>query len=64
MSKQQLIEAIRERNRSASEDFLVGFDVGALNNYLSHLDYQSGPRGRDAMWVRTGETPAIVARYN
>lgn len=62
MSKQQLIEAIREHNRSASDDFLIGFDEAALSNYLNHLQYKIGPRSGAAAWVRTGETPAVVTR--
>lgn len=62
MSKQQLIEAIREHNRSATDDFLVSFDEAALSNYLHHLQFKTGPRGSSTCWVRTGETPAVVSR--
>lgn len=61
MSKQQLIEAIRQQNRSASEAFLVSFDESALNDYLNHLDFSKGPRNDRAIWIRTGETAAVVA---
>jgi hypothetical protein len=62
MSKQQLIEAIREHNRSASDDFLVSFDETALTNYLNHLQFKTSPRGVNSRWIRTGETPAVVSR--
>lgn len=62
MSKQQLIEAIQEHNRSATQDFLFGFDEAALSNYLSHLVYRTRPRGTAARWIRPTETHAIVTR--
>jgi len=64
MSKTQLIEAIREQNRSASPDFLTRFDEAALNSYLDHLNYRHGPRGEQSVWVRPKDTPAIVTRAN
>ena len=62
MSKQQLIEAIRRHNRSASEDFLTGFDESALNTYLDHLQFGRGNRQTHAEWIRPGETSAVVTR--
>lgn len=62
MSKQQMIEQIRERNRSASNDFLVKFDEEALQNYLQRLTTLQGHRGRSSVWVRKGIAPASVMR--
>jgi len=62
MSKQQMIEKIRERNHSASSDFLVKFDEEALRNYLQRLTTLQGQRGRSSVWVRTGIAPAAITR--
>ncbi len=62
MSKQQLIEAIRKHNHSATQDFLMGFNEDALNNYLNHLEYRRRPRNSNSRWIRPGETPAVVMR--
>jgi len=61
-SREQLVEAIRQENRSASLEFLLGFDDRALKTYLDRLQLIHGHRGRTSVWVRTGETPAIVTR--
>ena len=62
MSKQQMIEAIREHNRSAPDTFLVHFNEKALQSYLRRLTTVRGCRGRASVWVREGDTPAIVTR--
>lgn len=62
MSKQQMIEQIRERNRSASNEFLVKFDEEALRTYLRRLSTLQGNRGRSSVWVRTGISPASMTR--
>jgi hypothetical protein len=62
MSKQQMIERIRERNRSASNEFLVKFDEEALQTYLSRLTTLQDHRGRSSVWVRKGVAPASVMR--
>ncbi|GAB4107944.1 MAG: hypothetical protein Kow00105_12670 [Phycisphaeraceae bacterium] len=62
MSKQQMIELIRQRNRSASSEFLVKFDEEALSNYLRRLTTLQGHRGRSSVWVRQGANPASVTR--
>lgn len=63
MSKQQMIEAIRQRNRTAGQEFLVHFKEDALASYLKRLDL-AGVRGRHSAWVREGDTPAIVTRIH
>jgi len=43
MSKNQLIEAIREQNRTATAEFLAVFDEDALSNYLNHVTRAGRP---------------------
>jgi len=62
MNKRQMIEQIRQRNQSASDEFLLGFDEGALEQYLERLTSVVGHRGKDSVWVRSSEAPAVVAR--
>ncbi len=62
MNKQEMIEQIRSRNRSASVEFLVHFDEKALTSYLNRLTRVNGHRGRDSVWVRESESRAIVTR--
>ena len=62
MSKQQLIDAIQQHNRSATQEFLFTFDEQALSNYLSHLVYRTRPRGVASRWIRPTETHAVVTR--
>lgn len=62
MSKNQIIDAIRQRNRSADHDFLVGFNENALRTYLTRLTEVAGRRGRHTVWVRPADTAAVVTR--
>lgn len=62
MSKQQMIDLIRQRNRSASSEFLVKFDEEALRTYLRRLTTLQGHRGRTTSWVRQGAAPASITR--
>lgn len=62
MSKQQMIEQICERNRSASSEFLVKFDEEALSTYLRRLTTLQDHRGRSSVWVRKGVASASVMR--
>lgn len=62
LSKSQLIEAIRQINQSARPDWLGLFDVSALKRYFEHLQWQLEPRGRNSIWVRDGDTPAVLTR--
>ncbi len=64
MSKLQIIEAIRNRNRTANQEFLISFDERALANYLERLTTINGQRGRGSRWVRQGDTPAVVTRMH
>lgn len=62
MSKQQMIDLIRQRNRSASNEFLVKFDEEALQTYLRRLTTLQDHRGRASVWVRQGIAPATITR--
>lgn len=52
MTKQAMIAAIRSRNHTAREEFLVLFDERALQRYLDRLERCAGHRGRQSRWVR------------
>jgi hypothetical protein len=62
MTKQEMIQQIRQRNQSASDEFLVDFDEQALEQYLERLTSVVGHRGKSSIWVRQGDAPAIVSR--
>ena len=62
MSKQQMIELIRQRNRSASNEFLIKFDEQALRSYLQRLTTVHGHRGRTSIWVRDNSSSASMTR--
>lgn len=61
MSKQQMIDAIRMVNRSASSEFLDRFEPTQLDRYLERLARIHNQRGSASRWVREPETPAIVS---
>ncbi len=60
LSKQQMIDEIRQHNRSANDQFLIKFNETALRQYLERLTLLHNHRGKDSRWVRTGPAPAIV----
>ena len=62
MSKQQLIEQIRARNRTVTDEFLDGFKEDVLTSYLQRLTNVLGHRGRSSVWVRESCSPAVVTR--
>ena len=62
LTREQVIDRIIEFNRSARVEFLETFDDDRLNHYLEHLVATARPRGRDAVWIRRGESPAIMSR--
>lgn len=62
MSKNEIIAAIRQVNRTAQEELLIRCDETALAQYLQRLKELNNRRGRTSVWVRTGETTAIVRR--
>lgn len=60
LSKRELINRIRVRNRSAAPEFLAGFDEPELRAYLDRLTGVLGKRGRGSVWVRPAGRPAIT----
>lgn len=62
MSKQQTVEAICQRNRSARPEFLMRFDQQVLDSYLKRLTLIHNKRGPASIWVRPADTRAIVSR--
>ncbi|MHC4414552.1 MAG: hypothetical protein ACYS0G_04640 [Planctomycetota bacterium] len=62
ISKNQIIDAIQQLNRSAGRDWLDMFAASALRRYLDHLQVTLEPRGRGSVWIRHGDTPAIITR--
>ncbi|MFW6060103.1 MAG: hypothetical protein ACODAQ_07965 [Phycisphaeraceae bacterium] len=62
MSKHEMIEAIRERNRSAKPEFLLSFDEQTLQSYLQRLTHLANHRGRESVWTRDGASRSVVTR--
>lgn len=62
MSKHQMIDAIRQRNRSARPEFLLSFNEQTLEEYLRRLTELSGHRGKATKWVRQTAAPAVTMR--
>lgn len=62
MSKQQVIDAIRQVNRSAEQEMLDECDQLSLEQYLQRLRELNNHRGRTTIWVRPGGPTAFVRR--
>ncbi len=62
MTKEQTIDLIRQRNQSASAEFLTRFDERSLDSYLRRLSTISNHRGRSSRWVRETSSPAVTTR--
>ncbi len=60
MSKAQIIDAIRKQNPTALPEFLGDFGERELESYLRRLTQVHGQRGRRSVWVREGDTHAVV----
>ncbi len=58
LRRDQLVDRIVGFNPSANPTFLLRFPEERLEEYLSHLQIASEPRG--SRWVRSASTPAIV----
>ncbi|MGI9013554.1 MAG: hypothetical protein ACR2GY_04810 [Phycisphaerales bacterium] len=58
--RNQLIESIRALNSTARPAWLRRFRTSALKSYLDHLEYAQEPRAASSVWVRQGDTPAVV----
>lgn len=61
MTKKQLIDRICEQNHSAEPEFLRWFNQQQLRSYLLRLARVSGCRGPGSVWIREGDTPAVVS---
>ncbi len=57
----RVIDAILAHNHTATSDWLDGFNDAALAEYLRRLESAARPRGRQAVWRRTGDRPAMIA---
>lgn len=62
LTREQVVDRILALNPTASTEYLSGFPETSLTVYLEHLVVTSGPRGRHAIWVRPGDSPAIMGR--
>lgn len=60
-TRSQLVDQIMAHNATATEPFLATFTNDELETYLLHLLSAQRPRGRDAVWQRPGDAPAIWA---
>ncbi|MBX3362071.1 MAG: hypothetical protein KF705_11635 [Phycisphaeraceae bacterium] len=58
LRRDQLVDRIVGLNPTANPTFLLRFNDRTLEEYLSHLQIASEPRGN--RWVRSASTPAIV----
>jgi len=61
MSKQELIEAIQQHNRTALPEFLWRFEEQELDRYLRRLTLVHNHRGPMSVWRRETICPAITA---
>jgi hypothetical protein len=55
MEKRQLIDQIRQYNKTATYDFLAQFDESALEQYLQHLEDAKARKRQISSWSRQGE---------
>ncbi|MCB9846200.1 MAG: hypothetical protein H6811_09470 [Phycisphaeraceae bacterium] len=62
LTREQMVDRIMHINRGASPGFLGSFSDGDLELYLQRLSSMNEPRGRRAVWVRRGDSPAISSR--
>lgn len=61
MTHAELLERILVMNSTAQVSFLGRFSTQKLRDYLDHLIVAQSPREQRAVWVRRGDTPAIIA---
>lgn len=64
MSKQKIINEIRQHNQSADQSFLSLFNEQSLRKYLFRLTTLQGRRGRSSVWVRPGDSHAVATRVS
>jgi hypothetical protein len=60
MEKRQLIEQIREHNKTATHDFLAQFDQTALEQYLQHLEDAKNKIRQISSWSRQRDKLKMV----
>lgn len=58
-SKHEMIDAIRQHNRTATVPFLMAFSDAELATYLRRLSLADQ---RGTSWVREGAEPAVTVR--
>lgn len=58
----QLVDRIIQINPTAGGSHLSGFGRAELSEYLARLVAAQAPRGRDARWIRRGDSPAASVR--
>jgi hypothetical protein len=61
MTHAELLEQILARTPSAQVAYLGRFSTQKLRDYLDHLIVAMSPREQRMVWVRRGDTPAIIA---
>ncbi len=61
MSKAQMIDQIRQINRSAAREWLDRFSRSELGQYLAHLQITLEPRGVESSWIRTPDMTSLIA---
>jgi hypothetical protein len=59
-SKNELIDRIRQINRSADPRWLERFEDAALFDYLEHLQLLMEPRGGQSVWHRRNDAAAVI----
>lgn len=59
--RESVIAQIIAANPTATAAFLNQFTDEQLWLYLSHLVASQAPRGREAVWQRPGDSPAVLA---
>jgi hypothetical protein len=61
MTHAELLEEILARTPTAQVAYLGRFSTQKLRDYLDHLIVAMSPREQRMVWVRRGDTPAIIA---
>jgi len=60
--KDRVIDQIQAINRGSDRTWLACFELEDLQRYLDHLQRSLEPRGPQSVWVRPGDTSAVVQR--
>lgn len=62
--RERVIARLVELNPTATAAFLGQFTTEQLGLYLAHLLSSQAPRGRDAVWQRPGDSPAVLVAHS